>query len=205
MPEAGDNAFPKPQALMSKTPSWVMLGFVLGALCVLALPSRKEVPPAAEAPPAPVPVAPEPPRTPPPLSRIEAVFELYGAGAIWSEGTTEVALWDAATERFADFYEVRKLDGKLYFRSLPALTRRIVSRGKPTPDSPLQFTETEEQYREWYDHGRRERPIEQLWQKPPPPPKAPVAAPAVTPPAPPAASPPRIDLAPAVPSPRPSP
>lgn len=205
MDEDGDSRYPKPQALMSKTPSWVMLGFVLGALCMLALPSRREAMPApAEAVP-PTPPPPEPPRPPPPLSRIEAVFERYGDAATWSDGTTEVALWDAATERFADLYEVRKLEGKLYFRSIPALTRRVISHGKPNPDSPLQFTETEEQYREWYDHGRRERPIEQLWQKPPLPPRSPVVAPPVTPSASPAVTPPKIDVAPGPVTPRPAP
>ena len=28
------------------------------------------------------------------------------------------------------------------------------------PESPLRFTETEEQYRDWVEHGRTERPVE---------------------------------------------
>lgn len=170
---------------MSKIPSWMMLGFVLGALSVLLFPKSK---PTAAAP-APVPVvaaeAPAAPRVPGPLSRIEAVFERFGEGAVWSDNTTEVALWDPASERYADFYEIRRVEGNLYFRTIPALTRRVIARGKPQPDSPLQFTETEEQYREWYEHGRIERPIENMWKKAPPPPKpAAVAAPAVSPSAP---------------------
>ena len=168
-------------AKMSKVPSWIMLGFVLGALSVLLLPKSK---------PASVPVAapvlavesPVSPRQPGPLSRIEAVFERFGEGAVWSDNVTEVAMWDPATERYADFYEIRRVEGNLYFRTIPALTRRVIARGKPQPDSPLQFTETEDQYREWYEHGRNERPIENLWKKAPPPPKpATVTAPAVSP------------------------
>ena len=173
-------------AKMSKVPSWLMLGFVLGALSVLLFPKSKPAS-APVAVPVPVPAAEVPvaPRQPGPLSRIEAVFERFGEGAVWSDNVTEVAMWDSATERFADFYEIRRVEGNLYFRTIPALTRRVIARGKPVPDSPLQFTETEEQYREWYEHGRNERPIENLWKKAPPPPKAStVAAPAPSPAAP---------------------
>lgn len=202
-----DNDDPPPQkdyplspAKMSKTPSWIMFGFLLGVLFVFALPKRTPPP----APLAPAPAAPEPaprePRDPPPLSRIEAVFEVWGKHAVWApDDTTQVALWEPKLEAFADYYEVRKLDGKLYFRSLPALTRRVIERGKPLPDSPLKFTETEEQYQEWVEYGRRERPIQRMWE--PPARKtnnAPVPAPTVRPGEAklPAATPPAIETAP---------
>jgi hypothetical protein len=141
---------------MSMTPSWVMLGFVLGALFVVALPPLKKVPPAAPVP-APVAAAPKVASKPPQLSTIEAVFYKWGESAVWSDDTTEVALWNTETEKFDDYYEVRRLNGALYFRTIPSLTRRIINRGKPVPECPLQFTETEEQYREWREHGRAER------------------------------------------------
>jgi hypothetical protein len=169
-------------AKMSKVPSWVMLGFVLGALSVLLFPRAKPSAPAAAAAPVLVAEPPSAPRAPGPLSRIEAVFERFGEGAVWSDNVTEVAMWDSTTERYADFYEIRRVEGNLYFRTIPALTRRVIARGKPQPDSPLQFTETEDQYREWYEHGRIERPIENMWKKAPPPPKPlEVAAPVVVP------------------------
>lgn len=162
-----EKTYPLSPAKMSKTPSWIMLGFVLGALFVLALPPRTPKPPPAPPPAAPAP-APREAREPPPLSRIEAVFEVWGQHAVWDgEKKTEVALWDPKEEAFSDFYEVRQIDGKLYFRSIPRLTRRVISRGKPMPDCPLRFTETEEQYQEWLEHGRRERPIQRMWEPPP--------------------------------------
>jgi hypothetical protein len=175
---------------MSKIPSWIMLGFVLGALSVLLFPKPKPVASVVATAAVATVEPPVAPRVPGPLSRIEAVFERFGEGAVWSDNSTEVALWDPATERYADFYEIRKVEGNLYFRTIPAFTRRVIARGKPQPDSPLQFTETEDQYREWYEHGRNERPIENLWNKAPPPPKpAAVAVPAVSP-----SSPAKVDL-----------
>ncbi len=159
-------SYPLSASKMSKTPSWIMLGFLLGALFVLALPQRKtKAPPPVAILPG-EPARPAVPREPAPLSRIEIIFEQYGEGAVWSDSTTEVAMWDPVEERYADLYEVRRMDGKLYFRSIPQLTRRVISRGKVPADSLLQFTETEEQYREWNEHGRTERPIERMWQKP---------------------------------------
>lgn len=156
-----------------------MLGFVLGALFVFALPDRTPKSAPAVAITATEPARPVVPRDPPPLSRIEIIFEKYGEGAVWSDNTTEVAMWDSVEERYADFYEIRRLDGKLYFRSIPQLTRRIIARGKIQADALLQFTETEEQYRDWDEHGRRERPIERMWQKPARAPAISVAPPSV--------------------------
>lgn len=143
---------------MSMTPSWVMLGFVLGALFVLALPPSKKPPPPSLAP---APTEPAPPRSKPPppqLSTIEAVFSAWGDQAVWSNDTTEVALWNTDRNEFTEFYEVRRVGETLYFRSIPRLTRRVINHGKPPPmECPLQFTETEEQYRDWVEHGRTER------------------------------------------------
>lgn len=151
----------RPTARLSKTPSWVMLGFLLGALFVYALMRHNQVPPPAVTvqmlPPAPAPAKKvETPR----LTTIEAVFAVWGEHAVWWADTTEVALWNSQERAFSDCYEVRRLGDALYFRSIPSLTRRVIRRGKELPDSPLQFTETEQQYREWLEHGRKERPAE---------------------------------------------
>lgn len=146
-------------AKLSKTPSWIMLGFLLGAAFVAALPSRRQPPaePAGrETPPPPQVVM----RTTPALTTVEAVFAEWGRHAVWSDDVTEVALWNSQERAFSDFYEVRRIEGVFYFRSIPRLTRRIIARGRPMPDSPLRFTETEEQYQEWRQHGRSERPAD---------------------------------------------
>ena len=146
---------------MSKTPSWVMLGFILGALVVYAM-MRQNGPPTPSTVAVQIVDAPKPatPRAPPPLSTIETLFELWGEHAVWFENTTEVALWNKEERAFTECYEVRRIGGVCYFRSIPNLTRRVITHGKLMPDSPLQFTETEEQYQEWREHGRRERPVE---------------------------------------------
>lgn len=150
---------------LSKTPSWVMLGFLLGALCVYAWMRHQQAPPATIT----VQMSPPPAKVVAPsrLTTIEAVFAVWGEHAVWWADTTEVALWNTQEKAFSDFYEVRRIGDACYFRSIPALTRRIVRRGKELPESPLQFTETEQQYREWLEHGRRERPAERPLEPPP--------------------------------------
>lgn len=156
-----EKPYPLSTAKMSKTPSWIMLGFLLGAAFVAALPPlRKKPAPPAEPTRTAEPARPTEPREPAQLTTIEAVFAEWGRHAVWSDDTTEVALWNSQDRAFTDFYEVRRYGGVFYFRTLSRLTRRIITRGKPLPDSPLQFTETEEQYREWVNYGRTERPAE---------------------------------------------
>jgi hypothetical protein len=154
--------YPVSKSKLSKTPSWIMLGFVLGAVFVIALPplQKRPTPPPTASFRAADPPRPATPREPPLLTTIEAVFDVWGRHAVWSDDVTEVALWNSADNAFTDFYEVRRFGDLYYFRTIPRLTRRIISRGKPMPESPLQFTETEEQYREWQRYGRAERPVE---------------------------------------------
>src|SRR5437764_7727028 len=94
-PPSEEKKYPPSPGRMSKTPSWIMLGFALGAVFVLLFPRPTEKP-AAPAPLA-VKLEAEKPREPPPLSRIEAVFADWGRNAVWDNNdTTEVALWDTA-------------------------------------------------------------------------------------------------------------
>jgi len=144
-------AEPRPlsSAKPSKTPSWVMLGFVLGALFVWSLehsPENRPPPPAVEPEkPATVVVA---PLLPPRMSDVEAVFAMWGGSAIWENDVTEVALWTPETKRYSDFFEVIRSGENLYFRSIPHLTRRILDHGVQE-NSPLQLTETEAHRQEW--------------------------------------------------------
>lgn len=146
-------SYPTPVSKMSKVPSWISVGFVLGAVFVWGLLKPKPVPPEVKIVEV---VRPQPQETH--LTTIEAVFDRWGEHAVWHNDTTEIAYWNPGTEEFSEFYEVRRMNGALYFRSIPKLTRRIIKRGKPLPpECPLRFTETEEQYREWQEHGRYER------------------------------------------------
>jgi hypothetical protein len=149
-----DEEAPAPPAKPSQIPSWVTLGFVLGALFVLAWPRRTsdeaEARPRTDAP-APRTLAAPAPR----LATIDAVFQAWGGGAVWSDGTTEVALWSPETKSYSDFSEVVKVDGEFYYRPIPALTRPILTHGI-LENSPLEFTETELQRQEWLGEVRKE-------------------------------------------------
>lgn len=131
----------------SYVPSWVMLGFILGALFVLALPNRSKVPGT----PAPSPEGPavKPVKTvPPQMTTIEAVFDVWNKYAVWSDDTTQVALWNKDTMSYSDCFEVLRTSDGYYFRSIAKLTRPILTHGV-VDESPLQFTETERQRLEW--------------------------------------------------------
>lgn len=154
-----DDAPPAPPpARLSTIPSWVMLGFVLGAAVVWAFqhkpaPAAKPVIAAAKK------AAAEPAHPvvlgPPRLTAIEAVFEDWGHYAVWDDDTTEVALWNGEAKAFTDCFEVTRANGHLYFRSISRLTRPVLTRGIKE-NSPLQFTETAAQREEWVRQVREE-------------------------------------------------
>jgi len=139
-----DNPAPPP-ARPSQVPSWVMLGFVLGALFVWALPKHES--PEAKPVPAAEPFRPTPAPAPR-ITTIEAVFSLWGRYAVWNNDVTEVALWNPETNSFSDCYEVARVGDEVYFRSLTSLTRPLLTHGVPE-GSPLQFTETAAQRAQW--------------------------------------------------------
>jgi hypothetical protein len=128
-----------------------MVGFVLGALFVLALPHHEPEAPPPRA--APVQALPEPPPqgkplAPPRISTIEAVFDAYGQYAVWDHDTTEVALWNSEAKSFSDCFEVMRTPEGYFFRSIPHLTHPILTHGVKG-DPPIRFTETAEQRADW--------------------------------------------------------
>lgn len=133
---------------LSKTPSWISLGFVLGALFVWFLP-RPE-PEIIE-----VPVKdPNPPlvatRTQPDFTEIEAVFAEWSRHAVWEHDLTEVAMWDVETGKYSRYYEVLRVGDRYFFRSIAGLTRPVLTHGVDV-SAPLLFTEPEARRREWLE------------------------------------------------------
>lgn len=137
-----------PKRELSKVPSWIMLGFLIGGLFVFLL--RREYlartpvePPLSSQSVEGVVVPKEPSLTEmkgfPSLVAIENVWDEWGSHAIWADGTTEFALWNTRTEGFTDFFEAVAQEGQVYFRSIPKLTRPIADRGLGK-ESPLLFT-----------------------------------------------------------------
>lgn len=149
-----------PPARPSLIPSWVMLGFILGAAVVWAFEHKPASPSkptviAATKPAAAEPASPPVPLGPPRLTAIEAVFEEWGQYAVWDDDTTEVALWNGTVKAFTDYFEVTRANGHFYFRSISRLTRPLLTRGIKE-NSPLQFTETAAQHEEWVRQVREE-------------------------------------------------
>lgn len=146
-----DEDAPPPEKKPSLAFSWATLGFILGALFVVALPPRERREP-EPAPPAPAPAPEEEaPKKLPPLRLlvIEAVFADYGQYAVWSNDTTEVAMFDVETKDYTDCYQVvRSGADTFFFRTIPRLTRPVLTHGVPS-NLPLRFTETEEQRQQW--------------------------------------------------------
>jgi len=134
---------PPAPARLSRTPSWVMLGFALGALFVWALPHVEDsVRVSAAGPVAKVQL------DRPKATEIEAVFEAFGKDAVWENDLTEVALWDVEKRTYSICYEVMRSGENYYFRSIPHLTRPVLTHGLHG-EAPLLFTETEAMRREW--------------------------------------------------------
>lgn len=143
-----DEAEPNPSpSQLSKTPSWIMLGFLLGAAFVWLMPRPGpeiiEVPVKDETPPPLVAT-----RTMPDFSELEAVFSEWQQYAVWDNNRTEVALWDSEVGQYARFYEVLREGETFYFRSISTLTRPVLTHGVDV-SAPLLFTEPDERRREW--------------------------------------------------------
>jgi hypothetical protein len=138
---------------LSKTPSWIMVGFLLGVIAVLGFQHEMRRSSAvAEATaaivrptPAPAPVENVTALTDrPSLAVIEAVFAEWGSFARWAEDRTEVALWNSTTGGFTDFFEIVRTTDGLYVRSISRLTRPLTEANPPS-EAPLRFTEPPEE------------------------------------------------------------
>jgi hypothetical protein len=137
-----------PHPKLSKTPSWIMVGFIAGAFFAYGV--RQEVEKhdvtksAPVAPPAAVQA--ELPRSGAALkdhaslTAIENIFTQYEGQAVWHNDLSEVALWSAETGKYSEFFEVMRSGDYYYFRTIPHLTRAVI-RQNADPNSPLRFTE----------------------------------------------------------------
>ena len=148
---SGDAPSPRsPRAQLSQAPSWVLLGFVIGAVFVFLLRRQYLVEEMQREPAAAVAETSAPggsgPDSPtaaragePTAAAFDAVWRAWGHHAVWLDDTTQVALWNAQTGDYSDAFEVVRRGDEFYFRPLPELTRPMVERGLGL-GAPLQFT-----------------------------------------------------------------
>jgi hypothetical protein len=122
-------------AAMSKVPSWISVGLVIGVLIGFAVQPAPKPPEVkiVEV----VKNVPQPVRFP----VAEAVFEAYRSFAAWrDDDTTEIALWNPDTKHYTDFFEVRRVGDLTYFRTIPHLTRQLIDYGSELPaNAPIRF------------------------------------------------------------------
>jgi len=141
-----------PRETLSKTPSWIMVGFIIGVIFAYGVQregtrrnSPKPVPPPTAAPVA-APAKTEPLRSDAALknraslSAIENIFTQYESQAVWHNDLSEVALWNAETGKYAECLEVMRSGEYYYVRTIPRLTRAVI-RQTTDPAAPLLFTE----------------------------------------------------------------
>ncbi len=79
------------------------------------------------------------------LASVEQYFQRWGGYAVWADDVTEIAVWNPRRHAHSDFYEVRYVLGRYYFRTVPRLFRPLVDHGVRTR-IPLQFTETQDMH-----------------------------------------------------------
>jgi hypothetical protein len=177
-----------PRKSSSHVPLWMTVGFALG-IGVGAMLFRDEARP-AQAPVGKQAEAIEPDRgevsrDAGSLAALEQAFQRWGGYAVWENDTTQFAAWDPRKRKHSDFVEVRRTDGRFYFRTLRSLSRPLIDHG-PKSAIPFLFTETKEMRDQFYrDHPNYNRDHEEVIELPPRPPRAYDVTPelrAVTPP-----------------------
>ncbi|MBI2518233.1 MAG: hypothetical protein HYV95_15230 [Opitutae bacterium] len=125
-------------------PLWLTLGFAMGLSFgwVMFKSDTSKAPPAAEQ----VKVREKPaaasdaPRDAGTLAGAEQTFQRWGGYAVWEDDATEIAVWNARRKRFSDFYEVRRVHGQFYFRTIQRLSRPFIDHGV-RGRLPIVFTE----------------------------------------------------------------
>lgn len=154
---------------------WLTLGFAAGlAFGWFAFRDAKspaaQRPAAAKAAKPPEPASEEIPVNAGTLRAVEQTFERWGGYAVWENDTTEIAVWDPRRKKHSDTYEVRRHEGRFYFRALRALTRPLIDHGV-SATMPVQFTEPPEArarfYREHPDYDPATAPRVDLPPLPP--------------------------------------
>jgi hypothetical protein len=145
-----DDLPPIPREKLSRTPSWIMVGFVLG--CIFAyvaegeLEKRRPGPAAEAAAPSravsPVAISETPPAMRLSQNEVDAMFRQVAENAVWENDLTQIAVWNPRTRKFSDLVEVMRSGDYFYYRPMSRLTRPLIT-AEAGPGVLVLFTETE--------------------------------------------------------------
>jgi hypothetical protein len=165
-PTDEDDQPPVPKEKLSKTPSWIMVGFVIGCLFAYVADRELEKRRVKDAPPPPAPVVPvTSPVVPAALrlsqTEVDAIFTQAEAGAVWEHDITEIVVWNSRTQKFSDYVEVMRSGPYFYYRPISRLTRPLITAEAP-PGALILFTETEK------EREKRLAPIPPIFRPAPP-------------------------------------
>lgn len=150
-PTDEDDLPPVPREKLSRTPSWIMVGFVIG--CTFAYVADREFekrrarpvvePPVVSRPAPPAPAVPE---TLPAMrlsqNEVDAMFRQVSEAAVWENDLTQIAVWNPLMEKFSDLVEVMRSGEYFYYRPLSRLTRPLIT-AEAGPGVLILFTETD--------------------------------------------------------------
>lgn len=101
------------------------------------------------------------------LTDVERIFQRWGGYAVWENDTTEIALWSMQNQRHDDYYEVRRIGGEFYFRTLARLTRPVIDHGERAR-RPVAFTETQVMHDDYHrEHPGYDPTLEPVVDLPP--------------------------------------
>ena len=128
----------------SNVPVWLTLGFVGGCIfgwLIFHEPAKTPSPSTATALTETIVVPDNAPKDIATLGATEQYFQRWGGYAVWENHVTQFAVWNGRKQRHSDFYEVRRADGKFYFRTLAQLSWVPIDHG-PKSRAPIWFAET---------------------------------------------------------------
>ena len=142
----------------SQIPSWVMVGFIIGVLTMWAFQSHDpedddavvetvETAPEPTAEESEVPAGGSNPMAredQPSIELVASLFDQLREYAFWSNGRTEIGVWNGRSMAFSDRFEVVEVNGATFFRPIEIFSR-LPLEGYGPDSSPILFTETAEQ------------------------------------------------------------
>ena len=124
-------------AKISIAPLWLILGLAAGLLAGWIIFGSRETAKIAVVDQMPAEGEEQGPVT---LAAAERLFQKWGGYAVWENDITQLAVWNVRKHEHADFYEVYRVRGRFFFRSLQQLNWVLIDHGHKVVE-PIWFAE----------------------------------------------------------------